>query len=568
MLNIAYKDEAMFDVKRIEGRRWHKETKFWSVPASLRAWKKLNALGFTMMEFGGGKGYVAWLELGCRVTGRFDGTLFDYQQDGVARLLRHTHFLLRDEPGLGKTRQAIHWARAESRRKIVVCPKVVINNWHREIGDTTWTVVNPEALPKLDVGDESFDLILDEAHLFTNTKARRTKLAMALAERAKRVLLLTGTPPSQPIRLWPFFVMTKQRTAKEFFPWALRYTGAEETEYGWRFDGATHVDELADEMLHWSLGRTKEQVLDDLPDKLYSVVYSEGAKKDVVQLAKMDEEFYGLLDRGYSVGASSLGVGLAQRLRVHASQAKLQTTIDYIADRLPAKHIVFCEFRSTMDAILDGLAKRVQGQATGEHLGAGKGRGVRLLSVHGETRDRDEVVREFWESDSAVVVCQYRAAGLGINLQCASTVVIHDLPWTPADLEQAIDRAHRIGQKDSVHAVFILSQSRVEQQMLQGLRDGKQLSDALYSRANQPGVQYNGDRVNKGRIDEHREGSPAGRARSERPSGEPERGAQDDHQRERAQDGHVADRSSSDDVPAGDRRAEAADRAGGEGHRD
>lgn len=484
VVNLAKDDPAMFDIRRIEGRRWNPRIRAWTTPPSLRAWRQLDALDFMMLEHGGGVAYVTWLEAGAYIQGCTHPVLWPYQQDGVAWLARRTHSLLADKPGLGKTLQACVAMKDHPRRKLVVAPKITLEGWGRTIGEDVclrarewaqgWNCVNYEFLPNLHVGDDEFDLIVDEAHLLGNIKSRRTKLTLQLAERAKRVLLLTGTPPKKPVRLWPLYLMLKEREAKEFFPFALRYTGAEQNEFGWNFNGATHLDELRDDMRHFMLQRTKEEVKIDLPPKIFTTVHAIDVKKPVEkQLHVLDAEILDLVARGHSL-SGGMGVGIMQRLRVLAGTAKVPSTVEWLlAHGVPdAKALVFCEFRDVMEALATHVAMASEQPLT-------------VLQLHGDTKDRPATIQQFQDDPNAgVMLCQYQVAGTGTDgLQSASTVVIHDLPWTSDQLEQAIDRAHRIGQRDSVHVVTMLSGSRVENAMLHGLREHQQLEAALYSLA-------------------------------------------------------------------------------------
>lgn len=491
VVNLAKDDPAMFDIRRIEGRRWNPVIRAWTTPPSLRAWRQLDALTFTMMEYGGGLGYITWLETGASMQGQTLTGLRAYQQDGVAFIQRRDRSLLADKPGLGKTIQAVEALGDGARKVLVVAPKITLEGWAGTIATRrpehavvlraptwshSWNCVNYEYLPNVDPGEEPFDLIADEVHLLSNVKARRTKLTLKLAERAKRVLLLTGTPPKQPVRLWPLYLMLNEREAKEFFPFALRYAGAERNDFGWDFSGATHIDELREDMRHFMLQRTMEEVLPEMPETIFTTIHAVDVKKPVEkQLHLLDAEIMDLVARGHRV-AGGMGVGAMQRLRALAGVAKVPSTVEWLLTHgVPAtKVLVFCEFRDVMEGLATQLPMASEQPLT-------------VLQLHGDIKDRQAVIKQFQEDETAgVMLCQYQVSGVGADgLQCASTVVIHDLPWTPDDLEQAIARARRIGQRGSVHVVTILSGSHVEHVMLQGLQEHRQLDELLYSRSQQ-----------------------------------------------------------------------------------
>lgn len=490
----------MFDVKRIEGRRWHGGVKYWSVPASLRVWKQLEALGFQMLEFGGMPRYVRWLQNGCDVGYGVEGVdgLFHYQKQGVMRCLTRAKMVLADDPGLGKTWQAIEWARRKQHRKLVVAPKVVLGQWRDAIyqrysvypsqgsngehptirlrapswGSGEWNIVNYEFLPKLERVEGDFDLIVDEVHLCGNTKTARTKHVLHLANSSKRLLALTGTPPSKPSKVWPLFLMTGERSAKEFFPFALRYCGAERNDFGWDFGGATHLDELRDEMQHFMLRRTKAEVLHDLPPIIRSSLSVSSDSATVASqnsVAKADETILDLLSRGHSL-TSGDGIGAVQHLRVLTSRQKVQTTVEYIQSLGTTRVVVFCYFRETMNEL---------------HTKLGTNEDCWVSQIHGDVSDdirRDILNRFLGDEPGATLILQAGVGGLGLDgLQVASTAVVHDLPWTKDELDQIESRLHRQGQKNSVHIVNILSTSQVEKRMQHAIEVGKTLQEELYS---------------------------------------------------------------------------------------
>jgi SWI/SNF-related matrix-associated actin-dependent regulator 1 of chromatin subfamily A len=489
----------MFDVKRIEGRRFHPGVKFWSVPASLRAWKKLESLGFTMKEYGGMPRYVRWLAEGCPVGHGMESPLdlFPYQQQGVMRLLTRDRMVLADDPGLGKTWQAIEWARFKRHRKLVVAPKVVLGQWKEAIyaryrsgrfgqevpsirlrapswGVGEWNIVNYEFLPKLERVSGDFDLIVDEVHLCTNTKAIRTKHVLKLAEASTRTLLLSGTPPSKPVRLWPLFLMCGERSAKEFFPFAIRYCGAERNDFGWDFSGATNLSELRDELQHFMLRRTKAEVLHDLPPLMNTTLKIDAETGTVSQrraIQDADSEIMDLLSRGHSL-TSGDGIGAVQRLRVLTSKQKIPATVEFIQAAGAQKIVVFCYFRETMDLLTEALASHKDMHD------------VTIGLIHGDTPDsvREETKRAFVETAKAwVLIIQSGVGGTGLDgLQVASTGIIHDLPWTKDELDQITSRLHRQGQKDSVNMVTMVSTSQIEERLVQAQLEGKELHEVIY----------------------------------------------------------------------------------------
>ena len=226
--------------------------------------------------------------------------LFPHQIEGVAFLLGRRRAILADDMGLGKTRQAIVSLRHASPGGpyLVVCPASVKRNWAREIelaapgasvrivegtapapaADAEWTVVNYDILSK-HIGALGrvpwAGIVFDEAHYLKNHTSARSRLARQLAERAAAtaehepaVYLLTGTPlTNRPRDLFVLLQLVGHSLGRSFLSFAKRYCAAEKTDFGWKTDGASNLEELTVQLHGVMLRRSKDQVL-SLPPKI------------------------------------------------------------------------------------------------------------------------------------------------------------------------------------------------------------------------------------------------------------------------------------------------------------
>jgi len=492
-VNCHRTDPVMTLIKRIEGRRWHPAQKAWSVPASLRAARQLDALGFTLLKFGGGQDLIANLMAGVENTTPIPADqmpeAWDFQLQDVAWMMQRPFVLNANEQGTGKTREAVTTLVLEGHERIiVVAPKVTFGGWKRTISaasprpitvrkpdfphDRGWLLVNYE-YAHLVKPTGSYALVVDEAHYISNPKARRTRSVLRLGAGASRIIALTGTPQrgKQVVKLWPLFLLLRQRDEKEFFPWALRYCAAFQHDFGWDFTGASHLDELRDELNSFMLRREKS-VLKGLPEKLQSTVVVEADRTTQRHIDTFDDRIFDYLAQGHMVirGLSLSGV---QELRMWAATLKVPAVIEWaLAHGVPDnKLIIFGEFLEPLHAIAEGIRK-------------GCDMPIKVLMMTGAETDKESIEKEFWENPEAgVVCCTYGAAGVGVNLQCASTVLLVDLPYTPDTFDQAADRAHRAGQKNNVHVVSFVTTSRVEALMLEGLRAARSVTETLLKRA-------------------------------------------------------------------------------------
>jgi SNF2 family DNA or RNA helicase len=131
------------------------------------------------------------------------------------------------------------------------------------------------------------------------------------------------------------------------------------------------------------------------------------------------------------------------------------------------KIIVFSQFSSMLDLI----RRRLDAE-----------RGVRYSILTGETRDRKSAIDGFQNGASDVFLVSLKAGGVGLNLTAADTVMIFDPWWNPAVEEQAIDRAHRIGQDKAVFVYRLVAAGTIEEKMDELKARKRALADSLFDR--------------------------------------------------------------------------------------
>ncbi|HSW00042.1 MAG TPA: DEAD/DEAH box helicase [Sedimentisphaerales bacterium] len=409
--------------------------------------------------------------------------LYPFQEDGVSWLNGNRRALLADEMGLGKTVQAICAAETPT---LVVCPASLKTNWAREIvrwragaprvavlssssgwtqaaKDADWLVVNYDILHRFEEQIRAEPghyrtVIADEAHYIKNPGAARTKQFLGRGRRsgrplprlsAERMIALTGTPiMSRPIELWTLWYWLRPETCPSYWDFAKQYCGADSVN-GWDVRGAANLDELRERIAPWMLRRMKSDVLTELPPKIREAVEIEDENG---ALLRKEREAWGavsggarLTDGTFEEVFSRLEPGrpdtsMIAKVRHETALGKVPYVVSHVKDLLEKtdKVLVFAYHRDVIAGIQEGLA--------GDEYGA--------LAITGETplAERQRIVDAFQGSGRGprVLVGQIQAAGVGLTLTAASTVVFAELDWTPAAMTQAEDRAHRIGQKDAV----------------------------------------------------------------------------------------------------------------------
>lgn len=465
------------DVRTIEGREFHRSLLAWSVPASLRTWKELRHYGFAPKDeqtehYGE---YLTQLTKGNhRLKGGYkyyyaQQELFPYQNAGVEFLRPLDSALLFDEPGVGKTLQAAVWMdewEAQSSSYMIVAPKATLGQWadllseggHNvivrpsgELVEGRTYILNPEHLPKVSSVPPNTTAVIDEAHLFKNPKTKRfkqlvEKLAIAKTPvKTPRILALTGTPMNnRPKDLWGLYLLLGKRHAKQFFGFALTYCAAERTEFGWNFDGASNLDKLREDMLHWSLRRELREVRPDMPDVTYLPmrVHIEGEQMD--SLEELDSTVLGLVGRGLNVQ----NIGEYQELAIAAAHAKVPAVIEWIENHLEedgSPVVVGCGYK---DPLYDVVNHFSGGFYTGDQ----------------NDKQKAEAKDAFLRGDIRVLGVTYGAGGTGLDgLQYAShTLVELDIPWLPSEVDQIVGRLYRQGQEHPLTVVQPITNTRVE----------------------------------------------------------------------------------------------------------
>jgi SWI/SNF-related matrix-associated actin-dependent regulator 1 of chromatin subfamily A len=433
-----------------------------------------------------------------------------YQRAGIAYAMTHKGTLIADEMGLGKTIQAIGVINAspEIRRVLIVCPASVKLNWQAECkkwltrpltvgmlngAPADVEIINWDVLGK--VPDFAYDLVVfDEAHRAKNPKAARSKHAQRIARLAKKVLCLTGTPiEAKPIELFPILQMVAPAewdpagvvkgvcvgagAGAGFFRYAKRYCAAHKeqvsrTKSVWMFDGASNTSELQEKLRATCMvRRLKKDVLTELPPKQRrQVIEIEGTcgtfNDDADLDADLDERNYDDFVR--RVRSNKIAFEDISRVRHADAVAKIPAVLEHLEESLESseKVIVFAHHKDVISGLANGL----------DALGVG------YVTLTGDTTmtDRQEAVNAF-QTDPAVRVFigSLTAAGVGITLTAASHVVFAELDWTPGNMSQCEDRAHRIGQRESVLVQHLVIKGSIDARIAKILTSKQAVLDAV-----------------------------------------------------------------------------------------
>lgn len=419
----------------------------------------------------------------------------------------HRSFLLADEPGLGKTAQSVIAASvANAYPLLVVVPNVVKMNWAREV--ERWTpkrrvtvihgdgqdidafadvfVVNYDILDRHLSWISRFGfkgMVVDEAHMIKNTQSQRSRNVLAIADRIREgvpggrplLLALTGTPLINDIddfrAIWRFLGWTDADKPGPELMAALEsngYTPADSPFYPAARQSVIEMGIVRRRKVDVAADLPSKRVVDlpvELDDELgRSIRDAEKQLRDRL-VARFTTIKAGKLGRELSdeaiirmvcsqeledSNAAANGLNVFTMVR-QIGQAKAGLAADYAAQlaRSVGKVVFFAKHIDVMDRAEAAFAER----------------GLGTVSIRGDQTAtfRQQQIDAFNNDPTvSVAVCSLTAAGVGVNLQASSNVVLAELSWTDAEQTQAIDRVHRIGQEEPVTAWRIVAAQTID----------------------------------------------------------------------------------------------------------
>ncbi|WP_454051046.1 DEAD/DEAH box helicase [Cellulomonas sp. Marseille-Q8402] len=478
-------------------------------PRRLANWELLEPLFRSFEVAATGAPACMPLPDGHMVRGPHGRELMPHQAQLVAATAAgHRTFLLADEPGLGKTAQALLAAQAaDAFPLLVVAPNVVKTNWAHEVG--LWTpfrrstvvhgdgdrvdgfadvvIVNYEILDRHVgwLGDMGFrGMVVDEAHFIKNKSSQRSQHVLAIADRIRArtarplMMALTGTPLINDIEdfraIWQFLGWIDDKKPVGALLAALEETGLTPADRGFAAAARAAVIDMG------IVRRRKVDVVDDIPARRVAdlPVELDGAAGRSIRAAEValtqrlvERYRYAVEARAAEGVPDGIDLELARRIAAtelkdssgktkgenvftvirRIGQAKAGPAADYAAQlaRNVGKVVFFAKHVDVMDQAEQLFAER----------------GIRYASIRGDQtpKVRERNIAAFVEDPEVqVVVCSLTAAGVGLNLQVASNMVLAELSWTDAEQTQAIDRIHRIGQSEPVTAWRIIAAQTID----------------------------------------------------------------------------------------------------------
>lgn len=518
-LSFKYRISIVDRVRQIPGRRFDGAKKVWIVPARSRV--DLERMIYQIRQFEN----INWVngtekkeediaydipELpNLTVPHNLKIQPYPYQLKGIARGLELKRFMNCDEPGLGKTLQSIATINlADAFPCLVVCPSSLKINWQREwekftdkkamvltdkVRDT-WTffyqtgmhqvfIVNYESLKKYFVQrikkaegwtlrDVEFrnsinlfkSVIIDESHRCKSASTQQAKFCKGICTGKEWVIELTGTPVvNRPKDLIPqLAILNRMDDFGGYKPFVNRYCSGQRE--------ASNLKELNFNLWKYCMfRREKSLVLTDLPDKIRQVNTCEITNRKEYMDAERDLIMY--LQKYKDADDEKIEKALRGEVMVRinilrqiSARGKVRDVIEFVKDfrENGKKIILFCSLHEVVDQL-----KRYFPTA---------------VSVTGRDSqdEKQRAVDAFQNNPKAdIIICSIKAAGVGLTLTASSNVAFVEFPWTYADCCQCEDRAHRIGQKDSVTCYYFLGRRTIDEKVYRIIQEKKNIANAV-----------------------------------------------------------------------------------------
>ena len=442
------------------------------------------------------------------------GTLLPYQHAGVAYAARARRTFIADDMGLGKTLQSIATLEyvMDSYPAVVVCPPSLVLNWVTEWN--RW-LPNRKVVPVTNRKDfperDSYDVVIvgysniahwekrltghrsyvfDESHYAKTPTAQRTKAAVKMAKSAHKdglVLCLTGTPVTNRPNEYAsqLEILGRLKDFGGLWGFYRRYCAAYQDNFGqWNITGHSHLDELNERLRGTCyIRRTKDQVLSELPPVMHSKLLVEGSSTAMKEYKKAEKDILlYIAERARQLaleqGKPSYGAAIHAMIRAEANEhlvrlsvlrklaakAKMEVVEEWINARIEngKKVVVAAHHRDIVDELARKYGNlRIQGGMSVEEV--------------------EESKRRFQTEDvesAPVIVLSIQAAKTGHTLTAAEECLFVELPWTPADVDQTYSRLHRIGQKGSVTATYMLAAGTIDEDIYEIIQKKRSVVNA------------------------------------------------------------------------------------------
>lgn len=515
-----YSPAIVADVKLIPGRRFDSVSKNWIIPDSSKRYLETLAARYKF-NFADSETPTIFKNFSYAIPDMpklkadipLKRNLFPFQKEGVQYILDKKRVIVGDQPGLGKTAQAIaSLVAADAFPALIICPSSLKENWRREVemwtsktamilNDSirqTWPyffeakladifIVNYESLKKyfvteinqptgpdgkkapLRLNHIKFSnkinlfkaIVADESHRVKDIKTQQAKFTKGVCSGKEYILLLTGTPVVNKPRdlVSQLGILDRLNDLGGYSNFTKWFCEADDR---WR-----ELNVLLRRNCFYR--REKADVLKDLPAKMRQAVICDITTRREYNDALTDLADY--LKRYKQATDEQIQRSLRGEIMVRigalkniSARGKIADVVDYVSNVVDAgeKIILFTHLREVQQQLKSFFPAAVT--IFGDDDMAARQRNV-------DAFQNDPRVQ--------VIICSIKAAGVGLTLTASSRVAFVELPWHPADCEQCEDRAHRIGQTDSVQCTYFLGQNTIDEDIYKLIAEKRDMSNQI-----------------------------------------------------------------------------------------
>lgn len=406
-------------------------------------------------------------------------SLYPFQRETLRFLFKtEGQCLVALEMGLGKTICVLAYLMFQPQKRpvLIVCPSRLRYNWlgefqkwfHDEaycaqiiehaddelLGGADFVICSYDILATQEklkprqhiklspIGQQLFErgfrqLVLDEVHTLANSKTKRTKAVLKIARHVQKgggqVAGLSGSPiRNRPVNFFNVLSLLDPYTFYNWQYYVYQFCDAHMTHFGLKVDGASNTHELHRLIQPFYIRRTKQQVLEELPPKQHTFLPVMGIQTTAEDMVQQRQE-----------------VGLAK------VPAALDFVGNFFENNPQEKLVVFAHHHAVLDQLYDSLCAK-----------------FKTLKIDG--RDSEKEYREkrllFQEDPSTQLIIVGLTGAVGYDLHAASNALFVELGYVPADINQASDRLHRLGQKNAVNIYYLVAQDTLDDHIVSILR--------------------------------------------------------------------------------------------------
>ena len=426
-------------------------------------------------------------------------TLYPYQLV-AAEFLERTNgcAMICDSVGMGKSCEALSFPQnhPELRPVIIVCPASVKHQWYQYVyewcvGDDLVEIINGTRdqfigdiiIINYDILKKNLSqlkelnskiIIFDEFHKLKSYKTQRTIAAVELASEIPHKIMLSGTPVfNRTSELWvPLTIIDPvNHNRRTFHKWHRDFCDSKQTKYGWCFSGNSNTEKLAEELKNVMIRRVEEDVFDDLPEMIRTVIPISITNRHIYNKAKDDHIAWIMEEQGKIAADKAKRAEHLTRieyLKQLVAEGKMKYAIQWIEDYLTSedKLVIFTNHKSITNVLMEKFGKMA----------------VKIDGSVGTGQVRLDITNEFENNPKIkLFIGNMIAASEGLNLGVSKAVLFLEQGWSPKIHEQCEGRIKGLRQKgrdrNFIHSYYLVGYDTIDVEIAAMLEAKRNVAD-------------------------------------------------------------------------------------------